>query len=209
MSSPPSLHIADIDFPAFYASAFASADDSARFFSEVEALSLSDRQRVKPVLHQGARMLWLADRMDDVARGRPALQILFFLIAAEAVAKLVFNFNGEGESRRYVQRFFKEICGDTHRERLGRAFRLSDFLSYETAVDFLYDVRCDVVHTGVYFMTSLLHAPGSTPVVTRWTRKGRTVHPIANITATEIRQIVLEGALLGARILLTKGAGKK
>ncbi len=111
---PPSVHIADIDFPAFYASAFPNAGDSVRFFEEVEALPSASRQRVKAVLHQAARMLWLADRIDDVARGRPALQILFFLIAAEAVAKLAFNFSHEGKSRHYVHRFFEEICGDAH-----------------------------------------------------------------------------------------------
>jgi len=144
-------------------------------------------------------MLWLADRMDDVARGRPALNILFFLIAAEAVAKLVFNFSGEGESRRYVHRFFRDICGESHRARLSQAFRLAGFLPYEKAVDFLYDVRCDVVHRGVYFMTSLLHATGTTPMLTPWKHRGRTVHLIAYITAAELRQIVLEGAVLGAR----------
>src|SRR2546422_2074924 len=53
-----------------------------------------------------------------------------------AASKLVFNFNSEGQSRRYVHRFFKEICGDAHRERLSQAFRLSTFLSYERPSSF-------------------------------------------------------------------------
>src|SRR2546422_319237 len=92
-----------------------------------------------------------------------------------AASKLVFNFNSEGQSRRYVHRFFKEICGDAHRERLSQAFHLSTFLSYEKAVEFRYDIRRDVVHTGVYFRTSLLPSPESTPGLTRWKHKGHTV----------------------------------
>lgn len=61
----------------------------------------------KLVLHQAARMIWLADRMGEFARGRPALQILFFMITAEAVAKLVFGYEGEGESKRHVDLFLK------------------------------------------------------------------------------------------------------
>src|SRR2546430_7949377 len=60
-------------------------------------------------------------------------------------------------------------------ERLSQAFRLSTFLSYEKAVEFRYDIRRDVVHTGVYFRTSLLPSPESTPGLTRWKHKGHTV----------------------------------
>jgi hypothetical protein len=199
---PASGHIAQIDFPAFYAGAFPSAGDSAQFFQDVEALPGDRRGRAKTVLHQAARMLWLADRMEAVARGRPALQILFFLIAAEAVAKLAFNFVGEGQSRHYVQKFFKSICGDVHRDRMSRAFSFTGpktFLSSETAVDFLYDVRCEVVHTGLYFTTSLLHSPDSTPMLTPWEKGGQAVHLIAHISASELRQIILEGAVMGAK----------
>src|SRR2546428_13457542 len=43
------------------------------------------------------------------------------------------------------------------------------------AVEFLYDIRCDVVQTGVYFRTSLLPSPESTPRLTGWKHKGHTV----------------------------------
>jgi len=43
------------------------------------------------------------------------------------------------------------------------------------AVEFLYDIRCDVVQTGVYFRTSLLPSPESTPRLTRWKHKGHRV----------------------------------
>lgn len=95
-------------------------------------------------------MLWLADRIEQVARGRPALLILFYLIAAEAVAKLVMGFRGEGESRRHVRIFFENICSQRHRSILANAF-MTGFggpLTLRKAVDLLYSVRCDVVHEG-------------------------------------------------------------
>lgn len=194
------VHIASIDYPAFYVPAFASPDESARFFESVEALTHSScRRRTKSVLHQAARMLWLSDRMDEVARGRPALQVLFYLIAAEAIAKLVFKFKGKGASRAHVQKFFTQVCDESHRERLGRAFSFSGGVPFVPAmkvVDFLYDVRCDVAHEGRYFGMHLLQSPDTTPTLTEWTPG---VHIIAHITAEELRQIILEGAVLGAR----------
>jgi hypothetical protein len=91
------MYIADIHFPIFYASAFPCLADAETFCASVE--SLDGPVPAKTALHQGARMLWLADRMDEVARARDALQILFYLIAAEAVAKIVFRYSGEGESK--------------------------------------------------------------------------------------------------------------
>lgn len=48
------------------------------------------------MIHQAARMLWLGDRMGEIAKGRPALRLLFHVIAPEAVAKLVNNFKAKG-----------------------------------------------------------------------------------------------------------------
>src|SRR2546428_4958685 len=76
------------------------------------------------------------------------------------------------------------------------------------AVEFLYDIRCDVVQTGVYFRTSLLPSPESTPRLTRWKHKGHTVNLIAHITAAELRHIVLEGALL-ARSVWSTAEGRR
>lgn len=47
---------------------------------------------VKEVFHQAARLSWLGDRINEFAAGRPALQILFYLIAAETIAKLTYKF---------------------------------------------------------------------------------------------------------------------
>jgi hypothetical protein len=145
-------------------------------------------------------MLWLADRMDEVARGRDALQILFYLIAAEAVAKIVFCFNGEGESKKHVKLFFGQVCTEKHRALLSRAFfqPLSGFVTWERAVEKLYEVRCDVVHEGRYFEFNL-RLPGSTvPELTDASAQGLEAY----ISSADLKQLVLEGVVEGVRRLL-------
>jgi len=184
--------VANIDFPTFYAPAFGNDDSQARAFYK----SLTETP-ARVVMHQAARMVWLGDQIDQVARGRPALQILFFMIAAEAVAKLADGFEDEGQSRKYVRRFFLNICSDDHRARLAGALCGSvGWLSAEEVVDFLYDVRCDVAHRGKYFD---LHLPrpelDEAELVVNWREKTL----FATITIGELRRIVLEGTVLAAK----------
>jgi hypothetical protein len=147
-------------------------------------------------------MLWVADRIEEVARGRPALQILFYLIAAEAVAKIAFGFKGEGQSRAYVRRFFGEICSEEHRRELRTALSspnaLADTPTWERTVDILYDVRCDVVHEGRYFEFHLADKGDSTPVMSHWGDG----YGVARMSLSELRQIILEGAIRAVQMLI-------
>lgn len=200
------MHVANIDWADFFLPAFPSADAARAFIECVEGVPAAV-SKAKIVIHQAARMLWLGDRMDEVAKGRPALQVLFQLIAAEAVAKLVNKFAAEGESRKHVRLFFEDICSDSHRAVLGTAFSCGlggRFLSVRETVDLLYDVRCDVVHEGVYF-TLTLARPGDT---VRWLTPsgGGKGSLVAGITVQQLRQIVLEGAIRGAVRLLPVGS---
>jgi hypothetical protein len=197
MSQGAQLHIADIDFAAFYMSAFnGSLEASTKFYESVATPGVySD---AKTILHQTARMLWLADRIDEVATGRPAFQILFYLTAAELVAKIFWKYEGEGESRKHVQKFFSEICDSPQKERLQKAFRTvgNGFLTLEAAVGFLYRIRCDVVHRGQYFQFSLpMEGRDHIPLLSG----SGNDNVIAEITLMELRQIVLEGAVLAAK----------
>ena len=187
-------HIAEVDFPALYAPAFTSLDESTSFYDEISTLPLEKRD-AKIIVHQAGRMVWLADRIDEVAHARPAFQVLFYLIAAELVAKIVARFEGEGQSKKHVQKFFSEICSPAHKERLSRAFQNPGgaYLSLETAVDFLYDVRCDVVHRGQYYEFSLRR--GRFSMLSSHQGVSRTT----DISLDELRVIVLQGAVLGAR----------
>lgn len=199
------MHVANIDWADLFRPAFPNLEASRAFIECVEAVPAAT-SKAKIVIHQAARMLWLGDRMDEVAKGRPALQVLFQLIAAEAVAKLINNFTAEGESRKHVRLFFEDICSDSHRAALGKAFSHAPggpFLSVRQAVDFLYDIRCDVVHEGVYFSLTLARPGDATTWLTQsGSGKGSL---ITGITAEQLRQIVLEGAIRGAMRLLPVG----
>jgi len=197
-------HIAQIDFEAFYRPVFPSAASAQEFVRCVEAIP-PQQSKAKIVLHQAGRMLWLADRIERFARGRPALLILFYVIAAEAVAKLVKGFQGKGHVKDHVRIFFEDICSDRDRSILSNAFSADGWLSTLTlseAVDLLYEVRCDVAHEGRYFTFTLPEPSDSFQVVT--TYKNLSLEP--RITAHDIRQIVLHGAVLGAARLLPAGS---
>ena len=192
------VHIAEINLPQLYAPVFRSLEESAQFCDAVKGLPPS-KNDAKVILHQGGRMVWLGDRIDEVARGRPAFQILFYIIAAELVAKIAKRFKGKGQSEKYVQKFFSDICSDEHRQRLSTAFRQTGngaYLSLETAVKLLYAVRCDVVHRGQYYKFSLARQEfrGMLTSLREWA-------PIAEITLPELRQIILEGTVLGTKLV--------
>ena len=200
----PADHVANIDFAEFYRPAFPNTEAAEAFVGCVEAIP-AHQSKAKIVLHQAARMLWLADRIEPFARVRPALLILFYIIAVEAVAKLVKGFQREGASKRHVRLFFEDICSQRHRAILGDAFRRSadgSALTLREAVDLLYDVRCDVVHEGQYFIFTLPEPADASPLLTVY--RGASLIP--KITAHELRKIVLEGAVLGATQLLPAGS---
>ena len=195
------MHIAHISYVDFYESAFSSRAEYEKLISAVEATP-RDQSKAKLAMHQAARMIWLADRIDDFARKRPALQLLFYMIAAEAVAKIVVGFEGEGQSRKHVRIFFEDICDAKHKSILSKAFSKVEagYLSIEETIDLLYIIRCDVVHEGRYFSFSLPESVNDYPEITTVGQEAITAH----ITLNEIRQIVIEGALLGVQTLLLK-----
>lgn len=136
------MHIAKIDFPSFYAETFDLSSGVSSFVKCVRDLPATT-SKAKIVIHQAGRLVWLAERTEEYASGRPALQILFYIIATEAVSKIVRAFSGEGESKKHVRISFEEICSDRSRDVLCRAFSNSpsdDFLTLRDAVDYLYDL---------------------------------------------------------------------
>lgn len=96
-------HVAHIDFVEFYTPAFASVEDARAFVDQVEKIPTS-QSPAKTILHQGARMIWLADRMEEVAKARPGLRILFYLIAAGSVC--------QARARLPRRRSVKKACAD-------------------------------------------------------------------------------------------------
>jgi hypothetical protein len=170
------LHVAAIDFPEFYAEAAGGLEAARALYDSLSRGSSEALGTARDIMHQAGRMVWLADRIDTVARARPALQIMFFMIAAEAVAKLAAGYEGERKSRPHVQLFFAKYCTAVQRARVYRALEWAvprPPTSPDTIADYLYDIRCDVVHRGRYF--------------------GMTLPDEACIR--EVRAVVLEGAV--------------
>ena len=183
-------HVASINYAKVYRCAFKSLSAARAFVQRVEA----GPNKKLVAMHQAARMVWLADKIDRVAQGRPALQVMFYLIAAEAVAKLYFDYEGERHSLRHVQRFFKEICGPLQQARLEAALRPINSahpLPLEDAVDFFYNVRCDVAHRGLYYDLHLPDADEAHEYIDHC--NGQPI--VIKITLAELRQTILEGAV--------------
>jgi hypothetical protein len=100
-------HISRIDQPRFFALAFGGIRPARASYASIKGTGEARRQiSLLIILNQTARMLWLADRLKRVSRGCPALQIMFFMFAAEAVAKLFEGYEGERESKRFARQFF-------------------------------------------------------------------------------------------------------
>ena len=190
------MHVAKIDFQEFYSPAFSTPAEIRAFLEHAQgtAIGVSPATRI---LHQAARMIWLGDQLEPVAASRPALQVLFYLIAAEASAKLLRGFADEGQSRAHVRLFFEEICSDQHRLALVSGFRLASHAGIapiRAVVDLLYDIRCDVVHEGRYFEFQM-QEPGEPPCISGVRDEVITVR----MSIRDLRQVVLEGAVRAAR----------
>ena len=146
-------------------------------------------------------MVWLADRLDEVAAHRPGLQVLFYIIAAELVAKTASKFDEEGQSKKYVRMFFEQLCTNEARERLAHAFATSPMrvgLSLRETVDFLYRVRCDVAHQGKYYRLPLpLEGDEFESIV-----PDGDDFLVTDFKIAELRDMVLEGAARTTETLL-------
>jgi hypothetical protein len=142
--------------------------------------------------------------MDEIAKGRPCLQILFYMIAAETVSKLYFNYEGESKSRYYVMEFFKTFCSQKNHDRLAKAFKRNRiFMTSEEAVNFLYDLRCDVAHRGNYYQLFLPSRTYSGPVSPLLAiLDNDSIEP--HISSSEIRQIIAEGSVKASQLFMGK-----
>lgn len=189
-----------VGFEEIYRSAFPGETALEAFVACVERSFVDpERTPAKIILHQAGRMVRVGDELRGIEPGSHAFQVMFLTIAAEAVAKLYFDFREEGESRKYAQRFFGEICEERDRERLNRAFwalRSGRYLSSDEAVNFLYDVRCDLAHEAKYDTFYLEVQPGVQHFIPGW-RGGEPLR--VEITLDEIRRIVLKGAVVACR----------
>ncbi|MFH1798332.1 MAG: hypothetical protein ABH844_03150 [Candidatus Omnitrophota bacterium] len=201
--------INSINHVEFYCSAFSSTEKAKGFIDHIKKIN----GHSKIILYQTARMIYLAEIIHQ--KGRPSLQVLFFLIAAEAVAKLAYNFRGEGKSRHYVKKFFKNICNTEHQNKLSRAFRKQiteidfmseNYLTIDETIDFLYAIRCDVVHRGIYF-DNLSLKDNLTDENELFTWNNQSISP--NISTNDLCNIIIEGTIIDCRMALPENDAYK
>jgi len=105
------------------------------------------------MMHQGQRLITLANNSECMDRDRDPLKLLFLLIAVEAVSKLFDNFNESGHSKKYVIRFFEQFTADEEKIFIldNIEIRNKDDTTLEDIIKTLYAIRCDVVHEGMYW----------------------------------------------------------
>lgn len=191
--------ITTIDYVDFFAEPLGDPERARDLYSRAQA---APEPTAKIILHQTARLVSLADWMSTAAPSRPALKIFFYVVLAEAVAKLASGFTGKGESRRHVQQFFETYCSPASRGQLERSFRRirngpHPFMSASETVDVLYNVRNDVAHRGQYFTFNLLE-PGLTATITPY--EGESLE--AHLSPEALRHIVVLAAAAAAEGLI-------
>lgn len=177
----------------FYRPFFASDDETKTFVKNCEELAPDVAiHDAKIMMHQTQRLVSIADDLPKLRPKIESLQLLFLMICVEHISKLHDGFTGEGQSKKYVKRFFAEFITESDKDKLGKSFveRSSmpmSALGLERVVDLLYSVRCDVVHEGKYWGFSF--HDGQIPMVN--------VDPDVNvyITLREFRDIIVKGCI--------------
>jgi hypothetical protein len=137
----------------FYQPYFANRNDLEQFVQACEDLELHDsRHRAKIMMHQGKRLISLADKMEIVEAGYQPLKLLFLLICAENISKLNMSTEDSGNSRDHVIRFFRLFCSLSDQQAILKKIDMrQNQSSLGDRIGILYKIRCDVVHEGHYW----------------------------------------------------------
>ncbi len=181
------------EWVSFFEPHFVDSRTAEHFVGKCELLTPSDsNHKAKIMMHQTQRLVSIADDIPILRPRRESLQLLFLMICVEHISKLHDGFTGEGQSRKYVRRFFNQFLSQPDKETLETSFLDRNAmpmvrLNLEKVVDLLYDLRCDVVHEGKYW--TFFFSDGRTPIVN--------VDPDVNVflTLIELRDIVVRGCI--------------
>ena len=175
----------------FYKPYFSTEDEAIQFVQDCEKQS-PPRNTSKILMHQAQRLISLADEVLKIRPYDESLQVLFLIMCAENIAKLHDRFNGEGQSRVFVRRFFKKFLSNEDKMTLGCGFideydNLQRSLGFDLVVDMLYKIRCDVVHEGnykdFYFHDGIMSILNTNPNVT------------SNLRLIDVRNIIVRGCI--------------
>lgn len=138
---------------SFYREHLLTEGELVIFIEACEQLKpLDQNHRAKIMMHQGQRLLTIAEGMESVEDSREPLKLLFLLIAAENISKLHVSTKESGKSKFHVRRFFNEFCSNEDKEKIVCGIEIDgEKSSFEQLIDVLYDIRCDLVHEGTYW----------------------------------------------------------
>lgn len=177
----------------FYNPHFTTPDDTKNF---VESCENHPDNIVKILMHQAQRLVSLSDDIQKIRPHDETLQLLFLIMCVENISKLQNGYTGEGESKKYVKKFFNDFLSNADKDFLGNGFiHNSDEsfapLTFEEVVEMLYKIRCDVVHEGNY--TGFVFHDGTMGMVN--------IDPdvIAEITLQDIRDVIIRGCITAIR----------
>ncbi len=178
---------------SFYLPHFDSEQSARDFIQACESLPPSAPNHVaKVMMHQTQRLISIVDDLPKLRPHKEPLQVLFLMMCVENIAKLHDGFNGEGQSRRYVQQFFERFLSQKDKDALAHGFKdhtgmTLPPLGFTRAVDLLYDMRCDVVHEGNY--TDFAFHDGRMSIL------NTNPDVIAEISFPQVRDIVVRGCI--------------
>lgn len=139
----------------FFEPHFANRAHATAFVTGLEGLVPGDpRHPAKIMMHQIQRLISLAEDIDQIRPRTEALRLFFLIVCAEHISKLHANYRGDGQSSLYVRRFFQDFLSVADRQVLETSVVDAQFhlLNLEQVVRLLYEVRCDVVHEGKYWL---------------------------------------------------------
>lgn len=150
----------------FYGPFFPSEEEARRFVDSCEQL-VPPNNVAKIMMHQGQRLVSLADDFGILRPHHEALQILPLMMCAENISKLHAGFEEEGQSRAHARRFFERFLTDADKNTLTHGFTHNGppETPYELGevIDLMYGIRCDVVHEGKYW--GFAFHDGDTPML--------------------------------------------
>jgi len=184
----------------FYKEFFDSEKELNTFILKCEAVVKGDPEhRAKKMMHQGQRLISLANSMESVAAGRDALKLMFLIIACENISKLHDDFDAAGNSKVHVIKFFKNFLTQAHQDTLqkgielcGKEYDLTDVIVA------LYVIRCDVVHEGHYAGFDFASKTYKSVLCGRGTEQQFRV----TVTYEEFRQVIVQGIIEATKRVL-------
>lgn len=113
------------------------------------------RNKTRKSLLRTSWLAGIADQMEKIEPGCPALRVVFLVILAETITKLLFRKSSRNVGpRKRFKTFFEAasdeekallLCGIQKYDGTSRKFR------FNTLLDIIYNLRNEVFHEGRYF----------------------------------------------------------